>query len=264
MTARGVDHAVAEHARRQYGVFSRLQVLDAGGSDWLIQRRAAAGMWVPLAEGVYALRGFPRSWRGALITAVLATSGPAVVSHESAAALHGIDSFREGPVVLAVRHGRGRLRGLARVHQYDDMLADHITEGDHVPVTTVARTIVDLAAIGRPGRAGYALSDVLSAGKVTVEEVAAVYAAVNRRGKPGMRLVRSLLAQHLPGKAVPASKLERKLLRVLREGGLPRPALQYPFPGRRHGRVCHPGRVLRFTSETQRSRRSPRTRTSCG
>ncbi|MGQ0804488.1 MAG: type IV toxin-antitoxin system AbiEi family antitoxin domain-containing protein [Actinomycetota bacterium] len=235
MTARLVDDAVVDLAERQHGVFSRPQALDLGASSWLIQRRVAAGVWIPVAEGVYRLRGFPRSWCASLMTAVLATAGPAVVSHEAAAALHGLDTFPRGPVVLTVRHGAGRLKDLARAHQLDDLLAEHVTERSGLPVTTVARTIVDLTAVCRRGRVDHALDDALAARRITIEEVVACFDAVCRRGKPGMRLMRALLAEHLPGYVPPSTDLERLLLRVLRNGGLPRPALQYPFPGRLPG-----------------------------
>lgn len=235
MTARRVDHAVAALACLQHGVFTRCQVLDLGASDWLIERRIAAGAWLPVAEGVYRLLGFPEAWEGSLMTAVLATAGPAVASHESAAARHDLASFPRRPVVVTVRHGAGRLRGLATARQLDDVLPEHVTVVERIPVTTIPRTFVDLAAVCRRGRVNHALEEAMGDGKVVIEDVCAVVDAIARRGKPGMRVMRALLAEHLPGRTVSATTLERLLLRALRDGGLPRPRLQYPFPGRMPG-----------------------------
>jgi len=169
------------------------------------------------------------------MVAVLATSGPAFVSHESAAALHRLSTFRPGPVVVTIRHGAGRQRTGATVHQLDDLLPAHVTVVGSIPVTTVARTFIDVAAVCRRGRVAYAMADALAAGAVEIEEIGVCFDAVARPGKPGMRTMRSLVTAHLPGYVPPSSTLERLLLRVLRDAGLPRPRLQYPFPGRLPG-----------------------------
>lgn len=231
-----VDDLVSAVARQQFGAFARRQVLACGGTDRVIDRRLAAGLWLATpAEGVYRLRDFPEAYRTHLFIAILATDGPVHCSHEAAAALHGLASFREGPVVMTVRHGAGRLRPVARVHQLDDVLPEHVTTRNGLPVTTVARTLVDLAAVCRRGRVEHALEAALGDRLVEIGEVAVCFDAICRRGKPGMRLMRGLLAERLPGYVPPASELERLLLRVLRDGGLPRPQLQYPFPGRLPG-----------------------------
>ena len=190
---------------------------------------------MPVADGVYRLRDFPESWHGSLLTAVLATTGPAVVSHEAAAAMHGLATFRPGRVVVTIRHGAGRQRRGVTVHQLDDLASEHITTLDPIPVTTSARTLIDLAAVCRRGRIAHALEEALADELVTIDHLCACFDAVARPGKPGVRTLRPLLAAHSPGYVPPGTKLERLLLRVLRRGGLPRPRLQYPFPGRLPG-----------------------------
>ncbi|MGH8985871.1 MAG: type IV toxin-antitoxin system AbiEi family antitoxin domain-containing protein [Acidimicrobiia bacterium] len=235
MTARAVDEAISAIARRQFGVVARRQALQCGATPSLVRRRVAAGLWIRVADGVYRLRDFPPSWHASLLTAVLATIGTAVVSHEAAAAMHGLATFRPGRVVVTIRHGAGRQRHGVTVHQLDDLAPEHITTLDAIPVTTIARTLIDLAAVCRRGRVAYALEEALADELVTVESLCRCFDAVARPGKPGVRTLRVLLAMHSPGYVPPRSKLERLLLRVLRDGGLPRPRMQYPFPGRLPG-----------------------------
>ena len=239
MTARGFDEAIAVLARRQFGVFARRQALELGATRSLVQRRVAAGYWIPVADGVYRLRDYPESWHAALLTAVLATTGPAVISHEAAAALHELSTFRPGPVVVTIRHGAGRQRKGVTVHQLDDLRAEHVTTRATIPVTTIARTITDLAAVCRRGRVGHVVDEALADQLVTIEQLCSCFDELARPGKPGVNTLRRVLAAHAPGYVPPKSKLERLLLRVLRDGGLHRPRLQYPFPGRLPG----PGRV---------------------
>ncbi|MGH9048699.1 MAG: type IV toxin-antitoxin system AbiEi family antitoxin domain-containing protein [Acidimicrobiia bacterium] len=235
MTARGIDEAISAIAGRQFGIFSRRQALACGATPSLVRRRLAAGLWIAVADGVYRLRDFPLSWHASLFTAVLATSGPAIVSHESAAALYRFPTFQPGRVVVTIRHGAGRQRRGVTVHQLDDVASEHVTTLERLPVTTAARTVIDLAAVCRRGRVGYVVEEALADEKVSIDQLCACFDAVARPGKPGVNTLRPLLAAHSPGYVPPGTKLERLLLRVLREGGLPRPHLEYPFPGRLPG-----------------------------
>ena len=168
MTARDVDHALADLAARQYGAFSRSQALLLGASPGLVHRRLAAGTWLPAADGVYRLRGRAASWEGSLMTACLATGTGAVVSHQAAAALHCLASFPPGPVVVTVRHGTTRVTHLAKIRQSTDLRAEHATVVAGLPVTTLARTIVDLAGVCGRDRLEHALDDAVVRRDLTI------------------------------------------------------------------------------------------------
>jgi hypothetical protein len=257
MTDRGVDDAISAIARGQYGVFSRAQALQRGATASLVRRRVAAGLWMPVSDGVYRLRDVTASWHASLFSAVLATTGPAVVSHEAAAAMHGLATFRPGRVVVTIRHGAGRQRRGVTVHQLDDVAPEHTTTMlGRLPVTTVARTIIDLAAVCRRGRVAHVFEEALADKQVSIERLCECFDAVARPGKPGVTTLRPLLAAHSPGYVPPGTKLERLLLRVLRGGGLPRPVLEYPFPGRLpgEGRVdaAYPDKKLIIEADSRR------------
>src|SRR3984893_12271523 len=77
-------------AQRQAGAISRQQVLDAGLTPQLIIRRLQRGRWQQLFRGVYAVfTGLPprETW---LWAAILSAGEGAVLSHQTAAELHGL------------------------------------------------------------------------------------------------------------------------------------------------------------------------------
>jgi very-short-patch-repair endonuclease len=227
-----VDDVLAVLASTQYGLFSRAQVLKAGGEDEFIRRRLRMGWWVQQAPGVYGLRGWPDSWRRSLWLAHLDVGPGSVISHEAAASLHGFAMCKPGPVVLTVTHGDHERAAPWRVHQATDLRTDHVTDVDGLPVTTKARTLFDLSACTSRQLYERILDDAHVSGTCRIDEVRALYEALRRRGKRGMRMLRSVLDTRAPGHVPPASELERRLVRVLLEGGLPEPKRQYPLPWR--------------------------------
>ncbi|HUQ40468.1 MAG TPA: DUF559 domain-containing protein [Acidimicrobiales bacterium] len=80
MTRWDVDRGVARIAATQWGVFSRGQVFEQGGTDDIIEHRTAVQMWDPLAEGVYGLAGYRPSFERRLWIARLAIGGDVVVT----------------------------------------------------------------------------------------------------------------------------------------------------------------------------------------
>src|SRR6266496_6090319 len=86
-----IPAAVAEIAQWQSGVISRKQLLDAGLSAQLITRRLERQRWQQLYRGVYAVFTVPPPRAAWLWAAVLRAGPGAVLSHLTAAELHGLD-----------------------------------------------------------------------------------------------------------------------------------------------------------------------------
>lgn len=225
-----LDAAIVSIAARQCGIFTRQQVLEGGGTDAIIRQRCLAGLWRVRADGVYGIVGFDEGTNSALWAACLAPGAGAVVSHEAAAALHGIATFRPGPVTVTVPHATSRLDHLAIVHQSRRLYSEHVTLIDGLRVTTIARTVIDLAANYRRGRMEIVVDDPLASRKLLLPELCATFDDVASRGRKGVRLMRAILEDRQPGYIAPQSVAESTLLRVLRMGGLPRPVLQFPHP----------------------------------
>ena len=136
------DAVIAELARRQHGIVSYAQLLAAGLSEKAIRHRADRGRIARVHRGVYKV-GPLTSPLAEPFAAVLACGPTAVLSHYAAAALHGIGPKRGGPIDVTVTSGKPRPRGVW-VHRAQLTAAER-TERDGIPLTTAARTLVDVA-----------------------------------------------------------------------------------------------------------------------
>lgn len=101
-----IDIRIAELARCQLGVFSRTQLLDAGGHSSMAVRRIREGHWVEESPGVLGINGFPDSFQRRLWIAHTAIGPTSVVSHEAAAQMYGLPGVIRGVVSLTDIHGR--------------------------------------------------------------------------------------------------------------------------------------------------------------
>ena len=123
-------------------------------------------------------------------------------------------------------------------------------------MTTVPRTIVDLAAVVHPARLRHVVEDSKHAGLTSYEEVGQCLASVARRGKPGVRSLTLVLDRLGPGEAPTTSKLERLMLDLMRGSDLPMPVGQFPFPGRQFVANCvdfaYPGAKLIIETDGRR------------
>jgi len=128
--------------RRQHGVLTRAQLLAHGIKRQSIAHRVKFGRLHPVHAGVYAVGRRDLSRLGEVTAAVLACGEEAVASHGTAAELWGF-----GPrsrLEVTVPPGRCPRRPGIVVHRA--ALADrHRTVRHGIPVTTPARTLVDLA-----------------------------------------------------------------------------------------------------------------------
>lgn len=176
---------VAEIAASQWGLITTAQAEAYGVGRMLLSRMASAGELERVAHGIYVATssaGEPnievRAHWIALAPGDLADlrltsrheSG--VVSHTSAAALHGIGDIPVGDIefTLPERH-RSRRPG-ARFHR-KILSASEVTLVDGLPVTTSARTIADLLVDGHDtGHVADAVADILNRGLDTATHLA--------------------------------------------------------------------------------------------
>ncbi len=147
--------ALAALARQQFGLVTAVQ-----GRQWLTRsqfyRLVASGVLVPVAPGVYCVAGTPPSWRQRAMAGCLDVGGTVAVSHLAAAYLWQAEGLAAPEVELTVapnRHPRARATGpnttrRAAPHRLPLAPLD-VTRRWGIPVTTPARTLIDLS-----GRAG--------------------------------------------------------------------------------------------------------------
>jgi very-short-patch-repair endonuclease len=139
-----VDAAIAEVAREQYGVVSRRQLLELGVGEDAIQHRLAIGRLHLLHHGVYSVGHQVVPREGLWLGAVFAVGKSAVLSHYSAAALWMIRPNSRSIIDVTAPWKSRTWDGIRRHHKA--LPADEITIEEGIPVTTVPRTIFDLAA----------------------------------------------------------------------------------------------------------------------
>jgi Transcriptional regulator, AbiEi antitoxin len=97
---------LSELARQQAGCFTLQQALEVDVSKEAIRAQVAAGKWVRVHQGVYAVRSAPIPWLGRVWAAVLA-AGPCAVTGSSALRPYGLPTFSDDDrLMLAVDHSR--------------------------------------------------------------------------------------------------------------------------------------------------------------
>ena len=215
---RGWDGLIAELAGRQHGVVARRQLAELGLGPDAIDARLRLRRLHPLYRAVYAVgyRGVSRE--GWWMAAVLASGPGAVLSHRSAGGLRGICSAGARAVITVPRQRRAG-RGIELHHS--SLLPDEVTTKDGIPVTTVPRTLFDLAAVLDQRQVERALNEaeVLRLwDELSLDDLLRRYPR-----RPGTRIVRAVLQARRAGSTFTRSDLEEMFLRFADEHGLPRP-----------------------------------------
>jgi very-short-patch-repair endonuclease len=227
---RDVDDAIGKLAMPRAGAFCRDEVYEAGGDYQLVWRRERAGTWRHRGADAMVLAAYPetidqRRWVG-----LLAGGSDSHLSFETAAEIHRIDGARRGLVVVTVRHPLHLIVDGVIYHQLVDVAPHHLTVVDGWPVTTPARTLVDLAAVLSRTRLGVAIEDCVVRRLATFTDIDRVVREVRRRGKPGVRKLVTVLDER-DGEPPPESELERLLIRAAQVAQVPI-VRQHPLPTR--------------------------------
>lgn len=219
-TPHSVDEAIAALAARQQGVVGRRQLLDRGIDGKAIDRRVASGRLLVLHRGVYAVGHQSLRREGWWWAAVLAGGPGTVLSHFTAAALWNLLSGRSViHISVPGRTGRLRLEG-AIAHRPRSLPADEVDEHGTLPVTTVARTLVDLAAVARENDLEHAVEQAERESRFDLVAVQAVLA--HSHGRRGIRTLREVILRWA-GPNVTRSEMEVAFRAICRRAGLPRP-----------------------------------------
>ncbi len=215
---RSPDGVIAVLASRQYGVVARRQLLDAGVSANAVDSRIGTVLR-RLHAGVYAVGHLGLTVEGRWLGAVLAYGPGAVLSHRAAAALWGLRRAWNGFLeVSASRHAKPR-PGIV-LHRPHTIEA---TVHRGIPVTTPARTLVDVADVVRPR----VLRKVLEEAEILRLDATPV-PVPGRRGYG--RLVKAL-AELGPTVPLTRSELEDAFRQLCSDAGLPVPAANLTVQG---------------------------------
>lgn len=192
------------------------------------------GPWERPHPGVLVSTASRDTFERKLWVALLAVGDPCVVSHESAARVHRLTGYQRASVFVNAPHGdHHRVAGVV-VHQISDLFRFpfHRMNRFGMPVTTVARTFVDLSAVTHPARLKAALDDALSHRRTSVAAIGEVLHDVARPGKRGLEAIATALIRYQPARALAGSVLERRFFDLLASAGEPLPAAQVDLPTR--------------------------------
>lgn len=189
------------------------------------RRRTAAGEWLSVMPGVWCHAATPQTWELKVRAAALYLGSPAALAGRSAARWWGLDGFEDAEAIeFAVPHAR-RSRGGPSIHVVRQWARKDLVVRAGVQVTTVTRTIIDLAGFGESARR---LEQAIDSGVrhrwTSVPTLTTRMAGLSRPGRKGIPELRELLLD-----SGGESALERRFLRLLRAAHIPRPQTQVSF-----------------------------------
>lgn len=199
---------------------TRPDLLELGVTRRQIERRLESGRITALHEGVYLLAPVAPPLAHEL-AAVLACGPGAVLSHASAGHVWSlIPHVPKPPRPEVTIPGRDVRPPRVRVHRVRSFGPGETTTHKHIPITTAARTLLDLAPTLEPRQLEQAMAEAL---RRRLTRPAALHSLLARcSGRPGVPKLRSLLEGN---PAFTRSELEERFLALVREASLPAPEL---------------------------------------
>jgi very-short-patch-repair endonuclease len=206
-------------AGRQHGIVKRKQVREAGLSRQGIRRRVEAGWLVPQYHGVYAVGHTALTSKSHLIAAVYAGGEEALASYRAGGKLWGV---LRGSQPIEVTGPRSRevangfiLHRSRCIHEEDRALIDNI------PVTSLARTLVDLADVLPEEQLANAVHEAEVKRLFDLTQVQRVLDRLP--GRQGRHKLQRVLSAYRDVQPFTRSRGERLVLRMCEDHGLPNP-----------------------------------------
>jgi very-short-patch-repair endonuclease/predicted transcriptional regulator of viral defense system len=251
----GAETRIQQLTADQRGVFSLAQAESGGISASVVLKRHASGRLFRVYRGTYSL--FPKvSQEGIWWSGVLAAGEGSVISHMSALRLWGITTW-VGPTEVSRTSSAGskdradrrrvvpnagegalgrsatteaggpvpvlRIRGTRRLD------AAEVTVCDGIPVTTVARTFVDVCGSIGKGQLKQLLHEAARERKLDFAEMRA---AMDRaRGKKGVKRLREIIDDWDPQTVWTRNEMEEEVKDLFRAEGLPEPLVNRTVGG---------------------------------
>jgi very-short-patch-repair endonuclease len=221
------DARIAELAGRQHGVVARWQLMAMGLGRDAIDRRLRAKRLLPLHRSVYAVGHRSGSREAAWMAAVLAGGAGAALSCRSAANLWRLRASSWTRIEVTTTRGQHPRPGI-QFHR-SALPADETTTRDGIPVTTVPRTLFDLASLLDLRQLERAVNE---AEVLRLWDELSLHDLLDRYPRrPGAPKVRAVLKARAEGATVTKSDLEALFLTFADRFGLPRPETNVVIEG---------------------------------
>jgi predicted transcriptional regulator of viral defense system len=225
---RGVEGEVGRVAGLQNGVVALEQLEGLGLSRSAIHQRQEAGRLHRLHQRVYSLTPRVMTERGRFMAAVLACGPDAVLSHRSAAYLWGLVTTWEDPIDVTAPNRRGRSPLGVAAHRDGSLQPIDKTILYGIPCTSVARTLLDFAAVAPEWKMRKAVAE---AEVLRILDQPRLRALLKRsRRRRGVARLRFVLDTIHPQTKRTRSELERLFLEALAKTTVPPPEVNVWLP----------------------------------
>jgi very-short-patch-repair endonuclease len=212
---------IIARATSHHGLITQQQAARLGMSRSAWYRAIASGRLDGLYPGVARLPGTTTTPMVRIAAAVLACGSGAVASHRSAASLWGVERPSRDPIDVTLPRGR-RTMALPGVitHRPVDRSDLTVVRRYGIPVTSPARTAIDMAAVdARATRS--CVEQLVISGATSVTALRSTAARHGRRGRNGATALRAVLDEWVLDTKPADSVLELATARLLRDHGLP-------------------------------------------
>jgi very-short-patch-repair endonuclease len=222
MTDRQADATLRSFATHNHGALSAEEARRLGVPPKRLRAAVNRGEFEIAGDGVYRVAASAWTWHHRLRIALLVAGDGAAVSHRAAASLLAIPGFPARRIEIVAPHGRKnhRLPGVA-FHESRYLPGTHVRRVDGLPVTSLDRTLFDLAGVlAHAEQTERAIDNSLSAGRTSPERLWRTWAELAAPGRPGSRVMRTILIKRVPGFVATASELERMFEKLLESAGL--------------------------------------------
>jgi very-short-patch-repair endonuclease len=227
------DLRISRIAARQHGLVGVRQLAALGLDKYAVEYRVRTGRLHRIQIGVFAVGHLAISTETRLLAAVISCGRDAVLSHDHAGHLWVLFppwselDLTTIHVTVPPACGRGRRAGIA-VHRHLLAPADRV-ERDSIPVTSPARTILDLSATLDLRALERVVDQALTDRRATAADLRAIVTRNERR--PGSKRLRELLKTSQRFDTLTRSQLEERLLGLVREAGVRSPSLNLRIAG---------------------------------
>ena len=216
-----IDRRLHDLAARQHGVISRQQARALGASAKVVASRVDRGTLRPLSRGVLVVAGAPATDLRDAVAATLDVRGPAALSHRSAAGYWRLGGDDVRPLeVTTPRPGRTAESGLAIVHTTTCLPESHVTVVDGLRVTVPVRVLFDLAGTIHPGRLERLVDTTWRMRLVTGRLLRRTLAELAEHGRPGIQVMRELIAVRGDDYRPTDSNLEHRFETLMAAAGI--------------------------------------------
>jgi predicted transcriptional regulator of viral defense system len=222
-TPRTSDGSVRDVAERQWGVISRSQLLACGLSEARVARWIETGRLQRIHPSVYAFGHRALKIEGMLQAALLYAGPRAVLSHTTAAWWWQLIPAEPARIHVS---SADRHRSLRNVRVHRPRRPQRVLHRG-LPVTTVARTMLDLAAVLPFPQLRRAVAEAEYLRLLDLRKVEQILG----RGRPGSSALRRALEDFNPDLALTLSVLEERFIELCESNGIPLPEVNEKVQG---------------------------------